>query len=223
MKPQKTSILKPTSRMGFVSDCMRFLNQFRGFQLILSVFLQPANRIQSVLRRTSWDFQDQFRGFRLILSVFWHQSTLFVSLFRTSWVCLDQFRGFQLILCVFFNPTCRMQSVSTSFPKFSWMLTRCDPRGMQGGGAEPRFYDNAIVFSMRGFCEVLAKNHERPSQEEKNEKRYLAFPMIKNLLNAISNVPAGRAAFSLVFIDFHWFPLEFSMKIYTNLRKINEK
>ena len=74
-----------------------------------------------------------------------------------------------------------------------------DPQGMQGGGAEPRFYGNATVFSMRGFCEVLAKNHERTSQEEKNEKSYLAFSIIENPAQRHFQRPRGT---SRVFIDF---------------------
>jgi len=70
---------------------------------------------------------------------------------------------------------------------------------MQGGGAEPRVYGNATVFSIRGVCEVLTEDHERPSQEETNEKRYLAFPIIKNPAQRYFQRPRGT---SRVFIDF---------------------
>ena len=70
---------------------------------------------------------------------------------------------------------------------------------MQGGGAEPRFYGNATVFPIRGVCEVLTEDHERPSQEEKNEKKYLAFPIIKNPAQRYFQRPRGT---SRVFIGF---------------------
>ena len=77
-------------------------------------------------------------------------------------------------------------------------VSDCDLQGMQGGGAKPRFYGNTTDFSIRGICGVLTEHHERPSEEENNEKRYFAFPMIKTLSNVISNVPAGRAAFLVI-------------------------
>ena len=43
-----------------------------------------------------------------------------------------------------------------------------------------------------GFFEVLTEHHERPSQEEKNEKRYFAFPMIKNPKQRHIQRPRGR-------------------------------
>ena len=73
------------------------------------------------------------------------------------------------------------------------MLTLCDLRVMQGGGAKPRFYGNATVFSIRGVCEVLTEDHERPSQEEKNEKSYLAFPIIKNPTQRHFQRPRGTS------------------------------
>ena len=160
------------------------------FQRIISVFWKYLmHAVYAGLHEIFWT---SFEVFNWLLAYFKATNRIFIVCFGLNVIFWISFELFNWFLAYF--GTNKSHAVCLGLPPSR------EARGRGGAPLLRQYY----CFLMRGICEVLTEHHERPSQEEKNEKRYFAFPMIKNPKQRHLQRPRGT---SRVFIDFHWLSL----------------